>query len=86
MTLGTLLFSAGAGLLVATVITAMVFFLHKPRYTPEVPLHWDREDQPLPGNAYPTERQTKVARVGEPLSIDREPVSPTIPNNTHAPD
>jgi len=67
MTTGQLVFCSGAGLLVLTMITAIIFIVKKPKYKPEQAVYGDaaRNVTQQLRNGYPTERVT-IRRESKP--------------------
>lgn len=84
MTTGQLLFYAGAGLLLATVILAVVFAKKKPQYRPENAAVFESQTVPL-RNGYPTEpvtvrRESEKKSVSIKIQQEKEPEStPAVP-------
>ncbi len=56
---GELIFYSGAGLLVLTVLTAIVFYVKRPQYVPENVAFDERGSTQRFQNGYPTARLTK---------------------------
>ncbi|MEY8316983.1 hypothetical protein AALB19_06620 [Oscillospiraceae bacterium 50-58] len=60
MTTGQMVFYSGVGLLVLTIIVALVFLIKKPKYIPETAVYGDAVSNVTQRlrNGYPTERVT----------------------------
>lgn len=71
MTPGSIVFYSGVGLMGLTLILGIVFFIKKPKYTPEKEVYNEQAVQATRRlrNGYPT----------DPLTVRREPANKTVP-------
>lgn len=71
MTPGSIVFFSGVGLMGLTLILGTVFFIKKPKYTPERRVYNEQAAQATHRlrNGYPT----------DPLTVRREPARKTVP-------
>lgn len=71
MTPGSIVFFSGVGLMGLTLILGIVFFIKKPKYTPEKEVYNAQAAQATRRlrNGYPT----------DPLTVRREPANKTVP-------
>lgn len=76
MTTGQIIFYSGIGMLILTVILGIVFWIKRPRYTPESAADFSADGQKTQRlrNGYPTDRLTIRREHGQPVVSDTAPL------------